>query len=162
MPVTVELQDMFSYSLWRLVLVVVVVIIIGLIGVMVFFRKKKTQKPEIPVPAPVQAPAPKPISGNQLKEKYFAIISDLEMKCRNGKISDRKAYQELSGIARNFVYEVTGIKVHHNTLDEIRKLNMPNLYALIEECYTPEFSVDKNGNIYDTINKARMVIREWH
>lgn len=63
---------------------------------------------------------------------------------------------------RHFVYEMTGIKVHYNTLDEIRKLNMPTLFAMIEECYVPEFSVDKNGNIYDTMNKARMVIKEWH
>lgn len=158
MSITVELQDMFSYSLWPVVLAAALVVIIGIIGFIIFWKKKTPTVAETVTPAPT---AP-PVHGNQVKEKYYAFINDLEMKCRNGKVSNRQAYQELSGITRHFVYEVTGIKVHHNTLDEIRKLNMPNLYAVIEECYAPEFSVDKNGNIYDTMNKARMVIKEWH
>lgn len=158
MPITVELQDMFSYSLLLTVLAVVLVVMAGIIGFIVFHHKKKAKQPETVGPAPVA----KPVSGNQVKEKYYAGINDLESKCRSGKISDRKAYQELSRLIRHFVYEMTGIKVHYNTLDEIRKLNMPTLFAMIEECYVPEFSVDKNGNIYDTMNKARMVIKEWH
>lgn len=158
MPITVELQDMFSYSLLLTVLAVVLVVMAGIIGFIVFHHKKKAKQPETVVPAPVA----KPVSGNQVKEKYYAGINDLESKCRSGKISDRKAYQELSRMIRHFVYEMTGIKVHYNTLDEIRRLNMPTLFAMIEECYAPEFSVDKNGNIYDTMNKARMVIKEWH
>lgn len=158
MPISVELQDMFSYSLLLVALVVVLVVMAGVIGLIVFLLKKNAKKPEVAKSLPVA----KPVSGNQVKEKYYAIINDLEAKCRNGKVSNRKGYQELSGIVRHFVYEVTGIKVHHNTLDEIKKLNMPNVYAVIEECYAPEFSVDKDGNIYDTMNKARMVIKEWH
>ena len=107
------------------------------------------------------APIVKPVSAKQIKDKYCALINELEMKRRDGKVSNRKAYQELSRVVRRFVYEMTGIKVHHNTLDEIQKLNMPNLYAVIEECYAPEFSVDKDGSIYDTMKKARMVIKEW-
>lgn len=158
MPITVELQDMFSYSFLLAALVAVLVVMAGVIGLIVFLLKKKTKKPEVMKPSSVA----KPVSGNQIKEKYYVIINDLEMKCRSGKISNRKAYQELSRIVRRYVYEVTGIKVHHNTLDEIKKRNMPDLYAVIEECYAPEFSVDKMGNIYDTLNKARMVIKEWH
>lgn len=158
MPITVDLQDMFSYSLLPVALAVVLVVIAGVIGLIVFLVKKNAKKPEAAMPSHVA----KPVSGNQVKEKYYAIINDLEAKCHSGKVSNRKAYQELSRIVRQFVYEVTGIKVHHNTLDEIKKLNMPNLYAVIEECYTPEFSVDKDGNIYATMNKARMVIKEWH
>ena len=158
MSITVELQDMFSYSLWPIVLAAALVVIIGIIGLIILGKKKKLITSEAITPIP----ATPPIHGNQVKEKYYALINDLDMKCGNGKVSNRQAYQELSEITRHFVYEVTGIKVHHNTLDEIRKLNMPNLYAVIEECYAPEFSVDKNGNIYDTMNKARMVIKEWH
>ena len=158
MQVTVELQDMFSYSLLLVIIAVILVMAIGVTGYMILFKKKKKPvKPEVVTPEPVVVP----LQGEQLKEKYYAIMNDLEKRRGEGKVSNRQAYQELSGIIRQFVYEVTGIKVQHNTLDEIRKLNMPNLYAVIEECYAPEFSVDKNGNIYDTINKARMVIKEW-
>lgn len=158
MPITVKLQDMFSYSFLLVAIAVVLAAIIGVAGLLVFLLKKKGKQPEKAEPSPVG----KPVSGNQVKEKYYAVINDLETECRKGRVSNREAYQELSRIVRHFVYEMTGIKVHHNTLDEIKKLNMPGIYAVIEECYAPEFSVDKDGNIYDTMNKARMVIKEWH
>lgn len=158
MPITVELQDMFSYSLLRAALAVALVAVITVIGIMVFRLKKKPKKQSELI---VAAPMVKTVSAKQIKDKYCALINELEMKRRDGKVSNRKAYQELSRVVRRFVYEMTGIKVHHNTLDEIQKLNMPNLYAVIEECYAPEFSVDKDGSIYDTMKKARMVIKEW-
>ena len=158
MQITIELQDMFSYSVWPVVLGIALLVIIGVIGFVIFISKKKSGKPVDTMPEPV----PKPILSNRKKEKYCALINDLEAKCRSGKVSNRKAYQELSRIVRHFVYEITGVKVHHHTLEEIEHLNMPDLYALIKECYAPEFSVDKKGSIYDTMNKARMVIKEWH
>ena len=159
MPITVELQDMFSYSLLRVALAVALSVGLNVIGIIDFMSKKKPKnQQEVIMPTPVT----KPVSGNQVKEKYCHLLDDLETEYRGGKVSNRKAYQELSRVVRQFVYEMTGIKVHHNTLDEIKRLNMPNLYAVIEECYAPEFSVDKDGSIYDTMNKARMVIKEWH
>ena len=158
MPITVELQDMFSYSVLPIVFAVILAVMGGIMGLIAFLSKKKAKKPEKAMPAPVA----KPVSGNQVKEKYYAIMDDLETKCRSGKVLNRKAYQELSRIVRHFVYEMTGIKVHHNTLDELKKLNMSTLCVVVEECYAPEFSVDQDGSIYDTMNKARMVIKEWH
>lgn len=159
MPITVELQDMFAYSLLPLVGMLTLVVAIGILW-FVFSRKKKCRKE----PKQEQVmPKATPLAGPyQIKEKYWAIINDLEMKCRSGEMPNRKAYQELSGIIRQFVYEMTGIKVHNHTLDEIKTMNMPNLYTVIEECYAPEFSPDKNGDIYNTMNKARMVIKEWN
>lgn len=158
MQITVELQDMFSYSSLLLALAVALVVVVGVIGLIVLLHRKKAKQPVEERIAPVI----KTVPDNQVKEKYCAIINDLETKCRDGKVSNRKAYQELSKIIRHFVHEVTGIKVHHNTLDEIERLQMPELYEVVKECYAPEFSVDRKGNIYDTMNKARMVIKEWH
>ena len=158
MQITVELQDMFSYSSLLLALAVALVVVVGVIGLIVLLHRKKAKQPVEERIAPVINTVP----DNQVKEKYCAIINDLETKCRDGKVSNRKAYQELSKIIRHFVHEVTGIKVHHNTLDEIERLQMPELYEVVKECYAPEFSVDRKGNIYDTMNKARMVIKEWH
>lgn len=162
MPITIELQDMFSYSLLLVLGAIAVVILIGIIGLIVFLktRNKKQPAPVQPIPEPKSVPTP--ISGEQLKQKYCIAIDDLEKKCRDGKMNNRKAYQKLSVILRRFVFELTGVKVHNYTLDEINRLNMPMLSSVINECYAPEFSVDKDGDIYDTMNKARMVIREWH
>ncbi len=158
MPITVELQDMFSYSLLLVAIAVVLVAIIGMTGLLIFLLKKKAKQPEEVKPSS----AAKPVSGNQVKEKYETAICDLETEYRKGGVPERNAYQELSRLLRHFVYEVTGIKVHHNTLEEIKELDMPGLCAVIEACYAPEFSVDQSGDIYDTMNRARMVIKEWH
>lgn len=164
MPITVELQGMFSYSIWPVVLAVMLVLIIGIIGLVVLIKARNKKKPE-PVkaaPQPILEPKPVPLSGEQIKEKYCVMVDELERQCRDGKVDNRDAYQSLSVILRRFVHELTGVKVHNYTLDEIRRLNMPRVADVIEECYAPEFSVDKQGDIYTTMNKARMVIREWH
>lgn len=90
------------------------------------------------------------------------MLVDLDKKCREDKISNRHAYNELSKITRRFVYEATGIKVHHYTLEEIRRSNMPDLYYMIEECYAPEFAKDKKGEIFNSISRSRKVIEEWN
>lgn len=162
MPITIELQDMFSYSFWLVAFAVAVVVLIGVIMMVSFLRKRKPKKPEVQQPVPVQQPIVQPMSGEQIKQTYYALINELENKCRDGKVSNRIAYQELSVILRRFVYEVTGVKVHNYTLEEIKRLNMTSISDVIGECYAPEFSVDKKGAIYDTMNKARMVIKEWH
>lgn len=163
MPITVELQDMFSYSFWLTAGTTVLVLLIGIIGLIVFIKTRNKKKTVVAKQAPVQMKQPKgkPVSGEQIKQKYCVMIDELENQYRGGKLSNRKAYQELSVIVRRFVYEVTGVEVPNFTLEEINRLNMPSLYSLIAECYTPEFSVDKDGNIYDTMNKTRTVIKEW-
>lgn len=161
MPITIELQDMFSYSLLLVVGAVALVVLIGIIGLIVFLKTKNKKQSAPSKPTPEPKPVAKPVSGEQIKQKYCTAIDDLENKCRGGKMNNRKAYQNLSVILRRFVYELTGVKVHNYTLDEINRLNMPSLSEVIGECYAPEFSVDKDGNIYDTMNKARMVIKEW-
>ena len=155
MPITVELQDMHSYSPLMIIVVIIFVILsIGAVLFMIIKRYMKTNStPRIQMTY---------ASRENIKQKYWNLLNNLETKCRGDKISNRKAYQELSKIVRHFVHEATGIKVHNYTLDEIRTINISGLYDVINECYTPEFSVDKNGEIYCTIAKARKVIQEWN
>ena len=155
MPITVELQKMHSYSLvWPIVASIIVAIIIAtIVAIMVYkvSRPKANANREITVK-----------DREQIKLKYINLLNGLETKCRNGSISNRKAYQELSKIARNYVYETTGVKVQNYTLDEIKGTNMPGLYNVVSECYAPEFSIDKNGDIYTSIAKARKVVEGWN
>ena len=155
MPITVELQEMHSYSLvWPIVAGIIVAIIIAtIVAIMVYkvSRPKANANREITVK-----------DREQIKLKYINLLNGLETKCRNGSISNRKAYQELSKIARNYVYETTGVKVQNYTLDEIKGTNMPGLYNVVSECYAPEFSIDKNGDIYISIAKARKVVEGWN
>ena len=78
------------------------------------------------------------------------MLDEIIEKYKAGKLSDRHAYQQLSKVIRHFVFDVTGIKVQNYTLSEIKGLNIPMLYYLIDECYEPEFSKQSGGNIVET------------
>lgn len=155
MPITVELQDMHSYSLvLPIVMGVVMAIFIATIIVVIV---KKVSKPKVNENREITV-----ADREQIKAKYIAMLNGLEAQCRNGKFSNRKAYQELSKIARHYIYETTGVKVQNYTLDEIKGTNMAGLYNVVSECYAPEFSIDKNGDIYGSIVKVRKVVEGWN
>lgn len=155
MPITVELQDMHSYSVIMIVIEIAFVAISMVFALIVLLKRNKKEivvaKKEIPVE-----------NRAIIKQKYLGLLNKLEIKCRDNKLSNRKAYQELSKIARHFVHEVTGIKVHNLTLQEIKNVEMSGLSSVVSECYVPEFSIDKNGDIYSSITKAKKVIEEWN
>ena len=156
LPITVELQDMMSYSpvgVIGLVSLLALVILIVVIALIIKLKKKKKEVvPHIPSEHRVK----------MAKEKYHKLLTELEMRYQTGKVSERGAYQELSKYIRHFVYNVSGIKVHNYTLEEIGRINMPNLYYLIAECYTPEFAAYSRGDVSQSIRKAREVIETWN
>ena len=155
MPITVELQDMHSYS-FIMIAVVIMFVAVSIACAVVIILKRRRKKAPQPI---TQMPA---ASRENIKQKYINLLGRLEQNCQAERISNRKAYQELSRIVRHFVYEATGIKVQNYTLQEIEVMNVPGLYAIVSECYVPEFAIDKNGDIYGSINRARRVIGEWN
>lgn len=96
-----------------------------------------------------------------IKNKYLQQLNDIEDKYTNNKIELRKAYQLISEAIRLFVFEVTDITTQNYSLTEIKKINIPVLYELIEEYYEPEFASKTIGDFNSSINKARRVINEW-
>ncbi len=156
LPITVELQDVMSYSKAGLIGIVSIIAIV-LIAVIVALIVKA--KKNAPAPVPRIAPENKVRAA---KEKYNRLLMDLETRYEMGKVSEKEAYQELSKYIRHFVHDVTGIKVQNCTLEDIGRLNMPMLYYLIAECYAPEFSADASGNLGESIRKAREVIYGWN
>jgi len=156
MPITVELQEMFSYSfVWAVLAAVLAVVVI----LLCIFWDKLIKKKEVTT---VSMPVRNIPNKNVVKQKYSAMINELEQKCREDKITGRQAHQEISKIVRYFVHELTGIKVQNYTLSEIRNTNMPKLYSMIEQCYAPEFAPDSTTDIFKTIKKARKVVEEWN
>jgi hypothetical protein len=96
------------------------------------------------------------------KQKYLNQLNEVAEKLNNEEISVRTAYHEISMIVRLFVYEVTNIKAHHCTLDDIKQLNMPTLYELIQEYYAPEFSEQSLGDFPSSLDRTRKVIEQWN
>ncbi len=157
MSITVELQKMHSYSLELPIVAGVVwgLFIVTLIAILI--KKLRASKANMNRYREITIQ-----DREQIKAKYIGLLNGLEARCRSGKVSNRKAYQELSKITRNYVYETTGVKVQNYTLDEIRDTKMAGLYNVVNDCYAPEFSIDKNGDIYSSIAKARKVVEGWN
>ena len=157
--ITVELQDNYSYLPFLLLLFV---LIVGIILIVVWAGKgPKTEKKAVSE-TPTQMPVNPRSRMMELKRKYDRLLIQLADDSEKKVIADREAYQRLSRLVRDFVYEVTGVKVQNYTLQELQGMNMPKLTALIEECYVPEFALDnRQGDVSETIKKARKVIGEW-
>lgn len=154
--ITVGLQDMYSYSVWLFIVLILIALIPPVIW-LINFIKKKHQNVEVNYSEPVKA-----VDLSAAKLKYTQMLAEIIEKYKAGKLNDRQAYQQLSKVIRHFVYDVTKIKVQNYTLNEIRLLNIPMLYYLIDECYEPEFSKESGGNIIETCEKARQVISGWN
>lgn len=151
MQIQTELKPMFSYSFIPILIIMIAIISIIIIPKL---TKKKEIKKQIVIPNHKDL--------MEIKKRYLSKIQELENNFNNKKITNRKAYQELSNIIRNFIFEATNIKVQNYTLKEIEKINMPILYDLVSEYYDPEFSIISEGNIISSINKTKTVIERWN
>lgn len=155
MQTTVKLQYMYSYS--PIIIFVFGVLLIGFI-ILIWPKKRKKVSPK--KEAKVKENVVKNIP--DVKEKYNEMLENIGEQHAQNAISDRVAYQELSKTVRDFVFEVTGIKVQNYTLEEIEKANLPRVSEIITECYAPEFAPEGRGNVQDSVKKARKVIEEWN
>lgn len=159
MQTSIKLQEPFTYS------VIPFMIIICFVLAMTFYliyskRKKKKVKAKnnnlkvIPEKNIKNVPV--------IKGKYLEQLNSIEYKYTNNMIDLRKAYQLISESIRMFVFEITDITTQNYSLKEIKKLNIPNLYDLIEEYYEPEFASKSVGDFGVSIEKARRVVEEWN
>ncbi len=150
MQITVKLRDMFSYSIYPIVIFFVLLIVI--LVFLVISLSKKNKK--------ISSPIIK--DQNAIKQKYLRKLEQLTILLQNKQISSRKGYQELSLCIRHFIFELTDIKVQNYSLEEIKQLNMPILYELVKGYYRPEFAQKSEGNIIEEIKKASEVIQKWN
>lgn len=150
MQIDTELREMFSYSI---ILIIPLLLLIILLLIIILHKKKDIKNVKIIQPS----------SKNliDIKSKYLYNIQILIVDLNTNKISERIAYQSLSRLIRNFIYEVTNIKVQYYTLEDIKKINMPILSKLVEEYYNPEFERVSKGNILESIDKTKKVIENW-
>ena len=154
MQVETELSDMFSYSFLPIIIFIIV-----LLGLIIIFKLYKPHKAKEKVVLKTNT-----LSYNDtlnIKKKYLLQLDNLVKEVNDNSINVRKAYQKLSKLIRNYIFETTGIKVQNYTLSEIEKVNMPSLYELVKEFYNPEFSISSSGNILESISKTRVVIEKW-
>ncbi|MBQ9871843.1 MAG: hypothetical protein IJM27_07915 [Eubacterium sp.] len=159
MQTSVELQDPMSYYLFWLILAIIAVAAVFFIQI--FFRillrdqlKRKREKE-----LKVKPPKKKPLS--VLKWEYLQRLDRLERGIAAGSYTKRNAYQELSMLIRTFVTDATGIKVQNYSLQEIRRVGIPGLTALVQEYYEPEFARQSMADIRASLFRTRKAIELW-
>lgn len=159
MDITVKLQNPFSYALWPVILLglLIIGIVVALILLKLNLKPKKKTEIVKEKPQPINM-----VDVNGLRARYLKQLDEVEQAFRSQKLTIRKAYQNMSIIVRKFVQERTGIKANTYTLEDIKKLNIPQLEALISEFYSPEFSVKSEGDVYEALEKSRRIIEEWN
>ena len=159
MQTSIDLQGLFSYSLWPLLITLFIFLMMTLW--LVWKKVKSSIKPK--KKEVVQVIPNKNIKNiPAIKKKYIDRLNSIENEYRSEKISLRKAYQQISENVRFFVFEVTDITTQNFSLAEIKKAGIPGLYELIEEYYEPEFAKKSVGDFDDAINKARRIVNEWN
>lgn len=158
MQTSIKLQEPFRYSIMLLIIAIGVVLAITFYLIYSKNKKQKPQKEEKVKAIPEKNIKNIPV----IKGKYLNQLDSIEYKYTNNMIELRKAYQLISEAIRLFVFEITDITTQNYSLAEIKKLNIPNLYELIEEYYEPEFASKSTGDFSSSISKARRVIKEWN
>lgn len=151
--VKVDLQEPFSYSFIGLILLILLVVVfIVVLIVRIILKRRKT--PAVIEYIPV-------VDIDRVKGKYLKMIDELVVSVNEEKVSNRRAYNDLSGIIRKFTFEATNIDVMKCSLNDIKKLKMPSLTKLVEEYYEPEFSYEGTGDILSSIDRTKEVILKW-
>lgn len=159
MQTTIKLQEPFTYSIIPLIITICCVLAITFYLIYLNMKKKKVRVEEENVKViPEKNIKNVPV----IKDKYLGQLNSIEYKYTNNMIDLRKAYQLISESIRMFVFEITDITTQNYSLKEIKKLNIPDLYKLIEEYYEPEFASKSVGDFGVSIEKARSVVKEWN
>lgn len=159
MQTTIKLQEPFTYSIIPLIITICFVLAMTFYLIYLNIKKKKVRVEDDHLKV-----IPEKNIKNVLviKDKYLEQLNSIEYKYTNNMIDLRKAYQLISESIRMFVFEITDITTQNYSLKEIKKLNIPDLYELIEEYYEPEFASRSVGDFGVSIEKARRVVKEWN
>lgn len=160
MRITVHLQEKYGYIILP---VIIFILAVSFVCALILYLKYRPQhKKKRVVDGEKAWRALYDDEKYRLRMKYLQLLDALYYKVSYDKISNRQCYLMISRYVRQFVSEITGVKVSRCTLNDIRWMNMPMLAALIEELYEAEFSKSSLGDPYWAIEKTKRVIEVWN
>ena len=152
MRITVELQDVMSYSLF----VLLAGILLAGAAVFIMLKYGRTDRTAGVTDADVSGtPA-------DLKARYLSALQKLENRYLNNQITVRGAYQQLSAYVREYAAEKTGVPADRMTLEDLRRKKVQHLPAKIEKYYAPEFARQAEDRFISSVHEASEVIRRWN
>lgn len=160
MKTTVEFQPLFSYASWPIAIVWILFMAVFAVTLYLFLvnkRKVKDIAAVKPIPKPIKAPA----RPGEIKQKYLNKLAIIHSNVLEKTISVRESYEQMSMCIRQFVYEMTGIKVTNYTLEDVKQANMTQLAAIMEEYYAQQFVYETLGDSLASIEKTKRIIEKW-
>lgn len=160
MRITVHLQEKYGYIILPLIIFILAVSFVCALILYLKYRPKNKKKRVVDGEKAWRALYDD--EKYRLRIKYLQLLDALYYKVSYDRISNRQCYLMISRYVRQFVSEITGVKVSRCTLNDIRWMNMPMLAALIEELYEAEFSKSSLGDPYWAIEKTKRVIEVWN
>lgn len=158
---TVKLQDPYQYMLLPLLLATLILVSPVIIHLFKYILSKRRVKPVDEEPAEVVKTPVVRRALNVIKADYIKRINVIEAAYNNKEIDSREMHQRLSSTVREFVNEVTGISAQTFVLSDFAKVQMPQVQALIEAFYAPEFAPQEIIELQSAEN-ARKVVSEWN
>lgn len=103
-----------------------------------------------------------PRNPSAVKEKYWALIVDIQNRHDAGALDMRAAHLELSLAVRTFVHEMTGLKTQRMTLSQLREHRLPLAGDAVELFYPAEFSrASGHSSVADSVQTAKNVVSQW-
>lgn len=142
---------------WLLIGLVLVFLLTAWYVLVFWWTRKKVPKTLANSKPPVYA---KPDLA-ALKQKYIALIQDVEAQHQAGSVGLRKLHHQLSYLLRLFVYELKSVRLDTFTLEDLQKSRYKSVAETIERYYLPEFLEVEQGNAAEAIELAMRVINEW-
>jgi len=152
MQVKVDLQNPFTYNEKILSTIIVIGISLFFIVIAIFIIKKYHKQI-------IRLFHHKKYQN--LKSYYLEKLTVLEEKYKNNQSNLRDTSVALSLLVRNFVKDETDVDVSTLSKEEIKKLDIPKIYEIIDILYHPEFAKYSEDNIDSIFSKAKEVIKSW-
>ncbi|HAT02807.1 MAG TPA: hypothetical protein DCS54_05985 [Oribacterium sp.] len=164
MEFSVDLQDPFLFPpIWIVCAILFAVAAIATVFLLYHFLRGKVSL-ENPLEG-LHDLHIRPVSAShlsRLKTQYQKKLQHLSDRQKTGKVSERKAYQEMSRLIRDFVKDATGIQVTTCTYTDIKALNLPALTKLLHTYYEPEFAERSNANFEKSLKDTLEIIKKWN
>ena len=154
METSVELQPLFTFSTWDIVVAIVFVAVAAAAVLIAFYLRRKSVVPAVPQLI-IRRPSP------SVRARYLAVFDSLSSQLDSGKIETRECCEQVSEHIRKFASEMTGLDLSSSTLEELEESGMPSISETVAECYGGEFPRIPEQRAHDAIDRAKKAVREW-
>lgn len=157
-----ELFPPVQYDPVWMIIAISLIVLVFVFYYLIFLITKKARPEDIIAPLPVTA-----VGGERLsliKNKYSEKVVEVVGAYNDGYISNRKAFQSLSVILRNFVHEYSLSGAHAMSLRDLKEAQAPELLTeRIQNFYPLAFEeANLTGNVDLAAKDTLMVIQQWY